>query len=143
MALEPHIHILLLLLMACAISDVCTARVPNRLLCLMILVCFEARVLDHSLSLFVEGAAVAVLTVVAGWPLYRIRAFGAGDIKLLAVLGLFSGADHFLAELMCVFLAAGVICVGKVLMHRSNPDRKICFAVPVFLGSLCMIGGLL
>src|SRR4051812_31541587 len=84
---------LIVLLMTAAICDMRTHRIPNRLvLCggLWGLVCTTLwPPVYHGTILYpLAGLAVGLLLF---FPLYLMRAMGAGDVKLLAMVGTFLG----------------------------------------------------
>ena len=60
----------------------------------------------------------AVLPVILLFPLFYIRALGAGDIKLFSVLGLFMGTR---AVLLCILVsfAAGAVLAAGLLVSRG------------------------
>lgn len=44
-------------------------------------------------------------------PLYLLRAMGAGDVKLMAMVGSFLGSQHIVGAVLCTLLAGGVLAV--------------------------------
>lgn len=64
------------------------------------------------------------------------RAIGAGDIKLLAVIGAYVGSEE---TIRIAFLAAVYGCVwnvGKVLRHPCGLKENVPFAPCIFCGTL-------
>jgi prepilin peptidase CpaA len=56
------------------------------------------------------GLGLAVLL-----PLYWLRAMGAGDVKLMAMVGAFLGPGQVLGALLCTFLIGGVMALTITL----------------------------
>lgn len=108
----------LLILIPAAWQDVKEGRVENRLIAagmasgivLQILMKFPSGVLD-----FAAGAAVPVLT---GWVLFRMRAVGAGDIKLFSVIGCVNGFQMMLDCLFWALCLAAVAAAVRLLHQR-------------------------
>lgn len=53
------------------------------------------------------------------FPAYLLRVMGAGDVKLMAMVGAFLGPDDILPALAGTFLAGGGVAVLVALRHRS------------------------
>ena len=60
------------------------------------------------------GVGLAVLL-----PLYLLRAMGAGDVKLMAMVGAFVGPNDVLGVLLATFLAGGVMALAVVLWSKQ------------------------
>jgi len=117
-ALPALITLLLLaaLLLAAVLSDLRDRRIPNRLVVTGL--CLAA--LMHVGALWERQAALAgpaVWSPLAGllaggaalMPLYLLRACGAGDVKLMAMVGAFIGAPTVLRATLYTLLAGGVL----------------------------------
>jgi prepilin peptidase CpaA len=98
-----------------------------------------------------EWMAGAVLPLLLGWPLFRMRLMGAGDIKLLSALGGLAGGGALLPLLFRIFLCGGALSVLMLLRDGGSFARRspaccrlpeltasgtgtIHFAVPVLMG---------
>ncbi len=51
-------------------------------------------------------------------PLYLLRAMGAGDVKLMAMVGAFLGAHATLNVVLATFAIGGLLCIAVVLRNR-------------------------
>lgn len=113
---------MLLLLFAAVREDIRNQRIPNALV-------FWGAGLGILLnSVMPEGfgfasplpAGVGFLSALGGWaiglavflPMYLLRAMGAGDAKLMAMVGAFLGPDDVLGAILATFLAGGILSVG-------------------------------
>ena len=162
---------LLSIAVVAVLRDLREGRIPNRLIVIG-LVCGAvwqfAAAGQAGLVLFAGGC---VLPVLLFGGLYYFRMFGAGDIKLLCVLGGFLGPmDGFRCIAVSVFfggcIALAILMAGGGLRERLGylagylfeyaadgqwrsymagvrRQDRFCFSVPVLLGVLCYIGGFL
>lgn len=115
------------------------------------------------------GGAFLPLLLFGGF--YYFRMIGAGDIKLMCAIGGFLGPSSCFSCIAVSIFIGGVISVGLMLRSRSLESRltyfmdyidhyskemkwrpyledtpqeaRFCFSVPLFLGVLCYIGGLI
>ena len=109
----------LALLLAVAVgTDARWRRIPNRL----IWVGIAAALVMHSVGLVLETGSLAgamwwspLAGLAAGFglllPLYLLRAMGAGDVKLMAMVGAFVGASAVLTATLYTFLAGGLLAL--------------------------------
>lgn len=113
---------LALLILAAVATDVRSRRIPNRLVLagLAIALALHATAwLSGAPSL----AGAALWSPLAGLlaagalllPLYLLRACGAGDVKLLAMVGAFVGASVALWAAFYMLLAGGVLSIAVML----------------------------
>ncbi len=60
-----------------------------------------------------------LLPILLGWVLFRIRAIGAGDLKLLSVIGCFHGSKGVLSCMLISIFLAGVFSFAWLLRRRQ------------------------
>ena len=106
-------------------SDARTHRIPNRL----VFSGTALAVLLHMLLpsgygfLFIVPGGLGLLGALKGLaiglvamlPLYLMRALGAGDVKLLAMVGAFLGPDDILPAIIGTYLVGGVLSTALAL----------------------------
>lgn len=68
------------------------------------------------LSAAFAGMAVGFAAL---FPLYLLRAMGAGDVKLMMVVGAFLGPLQTLGAVVLTFVAGGVLALAMALWQRS------------------------
>jgi prepilin peptidase CpaA len=122
--LEPRTGILMLLLTAAACLDVKHNRIPNWLVfggagfaivyngvgCTLFDNYFSVPFLrDNGWLLALEGLGVGLFAFL---PLYLLRAMGAGDVKLMAMVGAFLGPWNALYGVLATVIAGGVLAIG-------------------------------
>lgn len=142
MVVAPYLDILLLLLVAvAAINDLASRRIPN----LLLLTGFIAALSLHAISpepgkalLACFGGAIAGLLIFL--PFYLIRGMAAGDVKMMATVGAFTGpaaALHIAIFAWCaggVMALAFIICQGRLRLALTNlfsMARRAALRIPI------------
>lgn len=67
---------------------------------------------------FLGGLKGAALGLALLLPMYLLRAMGAGDVKLMAMVGAFLGPTAVLGAVLGTFLAGGLLAVGFAAKNR-------------------------
>lgn len=143
---------MVLLLLAAVRKDVQCHRIPNPLVLWGTLLGVLLNVLMPEGSGFaashlpggagfldaIEGAAIGLAVLL---PMYLLRTMGAGDVKLMAMVGAFLGPADVLGAVLATFLAGGVLSVGYawkigVLRQTLQNVRMILYS-----GAVKMAGG--
>jgi prepilin peptidase CpaA len=116
--------VMALLLVVAVATDLRSRRIPNRLIALGL----GCAVLLHGWAVAAglppqAGAAwwAPLAGLAAGgallMPLYLVRACGAGDVKLMAMVGAFTGAATVLHAALYTLLLGGVLSLGVMLVQ--------------------------
>ena len=148
-----HVALLLgaaALLVAAAVSDALHYRIPNKISAAMLLV-FPLFVFTapHSLD-WKQHVMVFVLILVSGFAMFMGHLAGAGDIKLLAVTGLWAGPHQLAVLLVGTAVAGGFVALGMagltLLRNRKagllNLPAVAVAKVPIPYGMAIAAGGL-
>lgn len=114
-----------LLLAAASWTDTRTRRISNKLVLVGTLTGFTLNsVLPEGAGLFstapgglgflsaLSGFAVGLGTLL---PLYLLRAMGAGDVKLMAMVGAFLGPASILGAVLMTFVTGGILAITVAL----------------------------
>jgi prepilin peptidase CpaA len=118
---ETRIALLFVLIFAAMLFDVRSHRIPNWLVLagLLIGVGFHTFVSSGwGLSHALKGAAVGFGLFL---PLYVLRVMGAGDVKLMSMVGAFLGPASALGAVLTTLLAGGVLAIGAALWKGALP----------------------
>ncbi len=107
-----------------AVYDIASRRIPNRL-------CYSGILVGILLRTGVLGWR-GLATALAGgalaggifFLLYLVRGMGAGDVKLMAAVGCFSGFPGVVQILVACALAGGIMALG-VAFYRSSALRTL------------------
>ncbi len=113
--------ILLLLLLLAALADLKTDRIPNGFVVLGGCIGILGRLLG---GVDMRRTFLSVLLAfLLLYPLFRIGAIGAGDIKVLMMVGSFMDAGELFAVLVLSFLIGAVCALMKLLAEHNGRER--------------------
>ncbi len=121
LAAQPAAAVLAVLLLIAASIDCRTYRIPNWLtgsgmvFGLLYNTIANASWTDGLLGAF-AGLAVGLLVLL---PVYVLRVMGAGDVKLMAMVGAFIGFPDILQAVVCSLVVGGIAAVGVSLYRRA------------------------
>lgn len=143
---------LIFLLLLAARQDLKSATIPNPLVAAGIVVALLLHGLLPSGGGFLSPApgGLGLLAALQGlaigfavlFPAYVVRAMGAGDVKLMAMVGAFLGPDDILPALVGTFLAGGVVALVVALAHGAALQmfRNIAYMLRVTIMKLPLPG---
>jgi prepilin peptidase CpaA len=118
MAVAPWLDTLLLLMVtAAAINDLASRRIPNLLLLggmsgALVLHLLSPQPLRALLACWLGGAATGLLVLL---PFYLVRGMAAGDVKMMAAVGAFTGPGEALHIAIFAWCAGGAMALAVVL----------------------------
>lgn len=92
--------------------------------------------LGYLVSLQGLGVGLAVLM-----PLYWLRAMGAGDVKLMAMVGAFVGPSDIFGVVLATFIAGGVMAFAVVLRSKQLANLLQNIKLILFGGLVKMSAG--
>lgn len=106
-----------LLLMAASV-DLHIRRIPNALIFMGLCISAGFALVQNAQGLF-PWAVGALCGLALGLPLYAVEALGAGDVKLLALVGSFVGFPLILRALLYTLLVGGLWSLSVALQRRQ------------------------
>jgi prepilin peptidase CpaA len=148
-----HIALLLgaaALLVDAAVNDALHYRIPNKISAAMLLFFpLFALTAPHAID-WKQNVMVFLLIVVAGFTMFMGHLAGAGDVKLLAVTGLWAGPHQVAVFLVGTAVAGGFVALGMALLtlYRNrtaalkNQPAMAVAKVPIPYGMAIAAGGL-
>lgn len=117
-----------------AVSDAVRRRIPNWVVLPGMLLGVAANALIPG-GIGATAAAVGLAAgLLAFLPAYVLRLLGAGDVKLMAMVGSFLGATHLLGAILASFVAGGVLALAVAwragqLGHVTGNIRLILYGM--------------
>lgn len=148
LVLSPRTGVLIALLLIAAVIDIKTGRIPNWLVfggALYALVYNTMSPLyarDIGILFALGGLAVGLVALL---PAYLFRVMGAGDVKLMAMVGAFIGAWATVGAVLATLVAGGVLALA-LAMWAGRTVRLLRNVAAVSRGTMVTmatgIGGL-
>ena len=162
--------VLIILLILATVSDFKTYRIPNKLILSGLVISFYFQFLEGSLLSVLYSFGILILICIVFLPIYYIRAIGAGDIKLLAMISCFVGMKQGIQVVIMAFIIGGVFSIVKLFRYHifrsqlqslaeyisqtyylkkivpynsisSKKKNVIHFSFPILLSTILIIGG--
>lgn len=103
------------LLVAAAWSDIQSHRIPNTLILTGMVLAFALGAWQNGVSGLLGAGGGFALGLLVFMPFYLLRALGAGDVKLMAVVGAFLGPGGLIGAVLGTFIAGGVMALALTL----------------------------
>lgn len=106
-------------LLAAVFADMASRKIPNRL----VLAGMVVGLLVQAFLPGGDGFLSALKGLLFGFglflPLYLLRVMGAGDVKLMAMVGCFTGSPAIFGVMLCTLLAGGVLSLVFSLRMKA------------------------
>jgi prepilin peptidase CpaA len=117
---DPRTGVLLALLAVAAVCDWRTYRIPNLLTVggLVFALAYNTAVPPAMVADWTWAPAGMLLGLLALLPMYAIRAMGAGDVKLMAMVGAFLGLQGTFYALLFSGATGGIAALAFALRKR-------------------------
>ena len=116
---------LLLLLLLATLADLKTDRIPNGFVAFGIIIGMAGRLLyDTELIQPITSMILAFLLL---YPLFKIGALGAGDVKVFMMIGSFVQVRELFTVLVLAFVLGAVCSMVKLLCERNGRERMYYF----------------
>jgi prepilin peptidase CpaA len=133
--LHPRTGVLIGLLTTAAVSDVRTGRIPNWLVFSGALYALAYNALyprDMGILFALGGLSVGLVALLPG---YLLRVLGAGDVKLMAMVGSFVGTWAAVEAVLASLITGGMLAVVLSLYSGRLP-LMLRNAVALFRGTV-------
>lgn len=135
------VYFLIPILCIASMVDCLKRKIPN----ILLLPSFLAGLLLNTVTLGWEGLVICLSGALAGFSLlivpYLLGGIGAGDVKLLMVIGCFGGLRFVICAFILGAILGGMISAGISLRNYLNSTRisSIPYGIPLSLGTILWI----
>ncbi|MBP1948068.1 A24 family peptidase [Virgibacillus litoralis] len=131
---------LLLILLICVITDLKNRKIYNKVIYPALLVTF----IYHSVTSGLEGLSHSFIGFLIGLSLllipYLMGGMGAGDVKLLALIGAMKGGAFVFQSFLYIALLGAVLAIG-IIIFRSGVVKSIVYYVTSLKSGVVLRGG--
>lgn len=137
LATQDHLHATLIVFVASlALIDWRTHRIPN-------LLCAVGAMFGLAFQIGMHGEA-GLLAALAGaavgfgmfLPFYVVRAFGAGDVKAIATVGIFLGAPGTMLAVGMTLIAGAVLAAAVLCVKREHVNATLHRTIGLLLAPI-------
>lgn len=133
-------YIFLVLLAMVAFTDMNTMKIPDRLLAAIAVLGVLAIPVFPELSPWERGTGMLCVSL----PMFIITlivpgGFGGGDIKLIAICGLFLGYKKIALAFAAAIMTAGVYCIWLLAIGKMEWKSKFAFGPFLCLGMMAVV----
>lgn len=101
-----------------AAVDVQRGRIPNGLTYAAIAVGLASRAVSGGWRSLLDGLGAGLIGGGVFFIFFLVRGMGAGDVKLMAAVGVWSGLRQLPAVMIATALAGGILALGMMLIHK-------------------------
>lgn len=116
-------------LLFAAVSDALTLAIPNELVLGMAVAFPIAALVAFKNVAWISHIAAAAIVLVLGAALFRLGAFGGGDIKLWAAVALWTGLEPLFYQAVCITLLGGAmglfVVLARAILARWGASLRI------------------
>jgi prepilin peptidase CpaA len=141
LVLDPHKSVLIGLLLIAAWSDCKTQRIPNLLVFGgtafgLIFNWLFPPMRDAEFMWALQGLGTGLALML---PFYFLRAMGAGDVKLMAMVGAFTGPVGAFVTVFAASIVGAVVGLALIPLRRGTLQDALpfgCFLAPASLVAL-------
>ena len=103
-----------------AVVDVQRGRIPNWLTYPAILLGLGLRGVGGGWRSYLDGIGAGLIGGGVFFVFFLVRGMGAGDVKLMTAVGVWSGLNHLAAVMIATALAGGILALGFVIFHKQG-----------------------
>jgi prepilin peptidase CpaA len=125
-----------------ALIDLRTQRIPNELSATAALLGLSAQILLNGAPGLLSALAGAAIGLGMFLPFYLLRAVGAGDVKAMATVGIFLGAQATPLAVAFTLIAGAVVGVIVLLLQSSVAaarTRRFAYGGAIAVGTFATL----
>ncbi len=142
--MEARFIILFSLCLLAAVTDIYSYKVKNHIIVTGILAGYIFFIHSYGIQGLLYSTLGLCIPLLSMMAFYRFKLFGAGDLKLFAMIGAITGPKDIAIIMAMTFVFGAVIGAVKIVfLDRSLGLHKIRFAVPTFLGVAAYVFGVI
>ena len=136
-----HINHIVLLGMVCvaALTDLKSSRISNKQILTGLWIGLILKIMSGGISGLAMCFLSLTVTGIITYLLWRIGTFGAGDAKLLTVIGGMTDIQTGMYILICSLFVAAIASVYILVRYRHQRRHLICFAPMIAVATFIVL----
>ncbi|MFC4313492.1 prepilin peptidase [Steroidobacter flavus] len=137
LATQSQLDTALILFVICvAIVDWRTHRIPNLLCAVAAIIALSSQMWMHSEDGLLTGLAGAAVGFAMFLPFYALRAFGAGDVKAMATVGLFLDMRTTMVAVGMTLIVGAVLGLAVLLLRPMTANATLHRLMGLFVSPI-------
>ncbi len=129
--------------MVAAVLDFHTGRIPNRFILISLFSGIIYQIQEQGIQALPAVVLGIIFPIILLFPIFIIKGLGAGDVKLIAVIGGFLSIEEYQAILYLIIVSILIAAVQSIILicvYRKY-QSTIHFSIPILLSTFFYIGG--
>lgn len=129
--------------MVASAMDLHTGRIPNQFILISLFSGIIYQIQEQGIQALPATMLGIIFPIILLFPIFIIKGLGAGDVKLIAVIGSFLSNKGYQAILHLIILSiiiGGVQSIVLMCVHRRY-QSTIHFSIPILFSTIFYIGG--
>ncbi|MGL5870251.1 A24 family peptidase [Clostridium chrysemydis] len=123
---------LILTVFVCAYTDLKYRVVKNKVVAISIIVGILLNFIENGFNGFLSSAIGVIIPFVVLFVLFAIRAFGAGDIKLVCAIGAIMGIDFVINNFIFSVFIGFLMIILSSMIDKNTVKRLKDFVLSIF-----------
>lgn len=105
------------------VSDIKTKKIKNAIVVPFILYGLLWNLYNFKLTGLTNSLLGIVFPIIVLFPFFYLKMLGAGDVKLFCAIGAINGIQFVINNMICSFLAGGIIALLLILVRKNLLQR--------------------
>ena len=142
LATQSQLDAALILFVLCvAIIDWRTHRIPNVLCAVAAIIGLFSQLWIHGADGLLSALAGAVVGLAMFLPFYVLRAFGAGDVKAMATVGMFLDMHTTMIAVGMTLIAGALLGLAMLLLKPAAANATLHRLIGLFVAPVASMRG--
>jgi prepilin peptidase CpaA len=120
--------LLMFVVVYCTVTDLSMRRIPNMILAPALMAALFFSAVDGGLAGLADSVGGLVVGILMLMPLHLLGRMGAGDIKLLGVIGSILGTWGAIVAGLATLIAGGLLGIAYILWLYTKPQVVLCMS---------------
>lgn len=142
--ITPQLILIMSVLLRCLYTDMKKGKIENKVILIATLLGIMLNYVTGGFDAVVEGVKMAGIIIALLYALFLIKGLGAGDIKLLSLIGLLFPKHAFMITALSFILAAALALI-RIIIRLLKKEKALVrgetihFSIPIALACILVV----